>query len=395
MPNHPTRNDRRKGEDRSETLIIPHITKEMVQKAQQMADQGASRAEIEQAIFAMQQAPFQPEPPQTPPPRRGFRGFGRREAAPMETLPPTPTVTPAEKTADTTDAEPTLAFAPQPAPQQEPLSAQELPQQDEPQAETPEQPVPPTAAEPPQPPQPAATPAQPAAERPKAATRSSSRVPRSYQEAEADLNEKIRRDHIWLSNPVMVRGLGLAPVIGAALDGRRALMLCMACLILVTLTRPIAVAVCHLTKNRWRPVIYCYTAAVLYIPTYILLYRIFGADMSMLGIYLPILTVDPAIVKRMEFTELEPVSTALRHGWNNALGMCAALLLVGCLREFLATGSVFYYVVLNRTLLPMAALPAGGFVLLGVLAACWCAVVNLYNNYKHEEVRRLYAKRKS
>ena len=393
MPNHPTRNDRRKGEDRSETLIIPHITKEMVQKAQQMADQGASRAEIEQAIFAMQQAPFQPEPPQTPPPRRGFRGFGRREAAPIET-PPTPTVTPPEKPA-ATDAEPTVAFAPQSEPQQEPLPAQEPPQQSEPQEETPEQPAPPTAAEPPQPPQTAAAPAQPAAEQPKTAPRSSSRIPRSYQEAEADLNEKIRRDHIWLSNPVMVRGLGLAPVIGAALDGRRALMLCVACLILVTLTRPIAVAVCHLTKNRWRPIIYCYTAAVLYIPTYILLYRIFGADMSMMGIYLPILTVDPAIVKRMEFTELEPVSTALRHGWNNALGMCAALLLVGCLREFLATGSVFYYVILNRTLLPMAALPAGGFVLLGVLAACWCAVVNLYNNYKHEEVRRLYAKRKS
>ena len=393
MPNHPTRNDRRKGEDRSETLIIPHITKEMVQKAQQMADQGASRAEIEQAIFAMQQAPFQPEPPQTPPPRRGFRVFGRREAAPIET-PPTPTVTPPEKPA-AADAEPTVAFAPQSEPREEPLPAQEPPQQEEPQAETPEQPAPQTAAEPPQPPQTAVTPAQPAAERPKTAPRSSSRIPRSYQEAEADLNEKIRRDHIWLSNPVMVRGLGLAPVIGAALDGRRALMLCVACLILVTLTRPIAVAVCHLTKNRWRPIIYCYTAAVLYIPTYILLYRIFGADTSMLGIYLPILTVDPAIVKRMEFTELEPVSTALRHGWNNALGMCAALLLVGCLREFLATGSVFYYVILNRTLLPMAALPAGGFVLLGVLAACWCAVVNLYNNYKHEEVRRLYAKRKS
>lgn len=387
MPNHSTRNDRRKGEDRSETLIIPHITKEMVQKAQQMADQGASRAEIEQAIFAMHQTPTRPEPPQTPTPRRAGMELGRREAASTET-PPTPAESPAEKPAETTDAEPTLAFAPQPEPQQVPL------QQGEPQAETPEQPVPPTVAEPPQPPQTAATPAQPAAERPKAAPRSSSRVPRSYQEAEAELNEKIRRDHIWLSNPVMVRGLGMAPVIGAALDGRRALMLCLACLILVTLTRPIAVAVCHQTKNRWRPIIYCYTAAVLYIPTYILLNRIFGADMSMLGIYLPILTVDPAIVKRMEFTELEPVSTALRHGWNNALGMCAALLLVGCLREFLATGSVFYHVILHRTLLPMAAQPAGGFVLLGVLAACWCAVVNLYNNYKHEEVRRLYAERK-
>lgn len=356
MPNHPTRNDRRKGEERSETLIIPHITKEMVQKAQQMADQGASRAEIEQAIFAMQQAPFQPEVPQTPPPRKGFMGFARRKvpAAPI--------------------AEPTVSDEPTPA-----------------------EVAPPEPTEPPEPMQPEA-PSAPQTKRPAAAPKQAvhpaARAPRTYQQAEAELNERIRRDHIWLSNPVMVRGLGLALVIGAALDGKRALMLCVASLILVALTRPVAVAICHLTQNRWRPVIYCYTAAVLYIPTYILMYRMFGADLSVLGIYLPILTVDPAIVKRMEFTELESVSTAFRHGYNNALGMCAALLLVGCLREFLATGAIFGHVVIHRTLLPMAALPAGGFVLLGVLAAVWLASVNLYKDFKHEEVRRLYANRK-
>ena len=76
---------------------------------------------------------------------------------------------------------------------------------------------------------------------------------RSYAAAEASLNERIRADHIWLSNPVLVRGLGMAPVIGAALDGQRALMLCIASLILVTFTRVLAVAICHLTKNRFRP----------------------------------------------------------------------------------------------------------------------------------------------
>lgn len=88
---------------------------------------------------------------------------------------------------------------------------------------------------------------------------------RSYAAAEAALNERIRADHIWLSNPVLVRGLGMAPVIGAALDGQRALMLCIASLILVTFTRVLAVAICHLTKNRFRPVVYCYSAALLYI----------------------------------------------------------------------------------------------------------------------------------
>ena len=49
---------------------------------------------------------------------------------------------------------------------------------------------------------------------------------------------------------------------------------------------------------------------------------------------------------------------AFRHGFNNALGMCVVLLIVGCLRELLATGAVFGNVILHNALLPLAALPA-------------------------------------
>ena len=232
----------------------------------------------------------------------------------------------------------------------------------------------------------------PTAEKPK--TVQPANKPKTRKEAEEELAQNIHDDHLWLNNPVMVRGLGLAPIVAAAVSGQNAWMLCAATILLVTATRMLAVAICHLTGNRFRPVIYCYTAALLYIPTYVLLYALFGADLTLLGIYLPILVVEPAIVKRMEFSELEPVKEALRHGFNNALGMCVVLLLVGCLRELLATGAVFGHVVMHNALLPLAALPAGGFVILGVMAACWCAAANLYTDYKHEEVRRLYADRK-
>ena len=463
MPMQQNPNNRRRGEERNETLIIPHITKEMVETARRMAERGASRAEIERAIAAMQAgkpaaeaehgaaagqtAPAAPKPsivqqqkpavPQrntaahsdtviiptsrpryTAAERRAMleevqRRQAEREAArraeaqeeesrfrtyrdreygatpapkPPAPKPAAPAVT-AARPADSTRTvmlprdelrtaakKPAAAPAPQPAPGTQPAPRPA-------QTQTIQQPA--TAQKPTQ------KPAAPPAAKPKPTG-----APRNYAEAEAQLNERIRADHIWLSNPVLVRGLGLAPVIGAALDGQRALMLCIAALILVTFTRVLAVAVCHLTKNRFRPVIYCYSAALLYIPTYVLLYRLFGTDLSLLGIYLPILVVEPAIVKRMEFSELEPVKDAFRHGFNNALGMCIVLLLVGCLRELLATGAVFGNVILHNALLPMAALPAGGFVIFGILAAVWCAAANLYTDYKHEEVRRLYADRK-
>ena len=438
MPNLQNRNNRRKKDESSQTLIIPHITKEMLEKARTMAANGASRAEIEQAIAQMQAekngtaVPAAQEPQPEPDARRIIptsrpryteeerkalleqmqqeqeqREAARREEATKRTARPAwnfsvpkphrPAATPEPPQGE-------AAAAPQP-PASEPVSPEESAAAQA--VETPRTPVHDAPEEPtrivePVREQPRETPAEvPAKPAPKpqpapqpAASRRRAGVLRSRSEAEAELNEKIRSDHIWLSNPVMVRGLGLAPVVGAALDGERALILCVACLLLVTFTRVVAVAVCHLSKNRFRPLIYCYVAALLYIPVYILLYELFGNNLTMLGIYLPILVVEPAIVKRMEFTELESIRDAWRHGFNNGIGMCAALLIVGCLREFLATGAVFGHPVLHAALLPLAAQPAGGFVLVGVIAAGWCAVANAYTEYKREEVRRLYADRK-
>ena len=463
MPNPQNRNDRRKGEERSETLIIPHITKEMLETARRMAEEGASRAEIEKAISAMQ-SPAQPVPSPASRPAQHAAPAPQPMAAPPERkhrIIPTsrPRLSAEERAALRQQMQmgETQAETPQPEPEQEALrqeaarraanrpawfgrrqtaqndsqeaarrAAQALaaaprapetpaaPKVDEPTGtrtiaipkqrtvSRPAEPAPeatrvmsaarpqPTPAEPA--PQSAARTEGPAGEPAPATEPRKNAVPRSRTEAENDLNEKIRRDHIWLSNPVMVRGLGMAPIVGAALDGHHALMLCVASLLLITFTRVLAVAVCHLTKNRFRPVIYSYAAALLYIPVYVLMYQLFGADLSLLGIYLPLLVVEPAIVKRMEFAELEPVSAAFRHGFNNSLGMCAALLIVGCLRELLATGAVFGNQVIYAAPLPLAAQPSGGFVLVGAIAAVWCAIANLYTNYKHEEVRRLYAK---
>ena len=446
--------NKRRGEERSETLIIPHITKEMLEVARSMAEKGASRAEIEAAIAAMQagKTPAVPtdtaptaakkpivQPQAAPAPKRNeaahrgsgiiptsrprytaaerramleevqrrqaereaarqaeaqaeedrFRGYRDREygtnpaAYPPPPIREKPAPKPAVPAVDSTRtvqmpkaAKPAAAPAPQPTSAQPDAQATRV--------------VPPVqAAAPAAPAEHTAHPEPAPAPKPKKPG-----TPHGYAAAEAALNERIRADHIWLSNPVLVRGLGMAPVIGAALDGERALMLCIASLILVTFTRVLAVAICHLTKNRFRPVVYCYSAALLYIPTYVLLYVLFGSDLTMLGIYLPIMVVEPAIVKRMEFSDLESVKDAFRHGFNNALGMCVVLLIVGCLRELLATGAVFGNVILHSALLPLAALPAGGFVIVGILAAIWCAVANLYTDYKHEEVRRLYADRK-
>ena len=223
------------------------------------------------------------------------------------------------------------------------------------------------------------------------APRNPSDPPRSQKEAQAQLWRQIHDNHLWLNNPVMMRGLGLAPLVVAAINGKNALMLCVAAILLLTTTRVLAVALCHITGNRFRPVIYCYSAALLYIPTYILLYSFFGTDLTILGIYLPILIVEPVIIKRMESDTLETIGEAFRRGINNTFGLCIPVLLVGCLRELLATGTVFGNQVFQVSLLPLASQPAGGFILVGIIAAVWTAVANAYVHYKQQEVKRRYA----
>lgn len=213
-------------------------------------------------------------------------------------------------------------------------------------------------------------------------------------QAEAELYQSIHDDHLWLNNPVMVRGLGLAPIVAMASDGNRALMLCAAAILLLTATRVLAVAICHLTGNRFRAMVYAYSAAIVYVPAYLILYQLFGTDLTLLGIYLPMMVVEPVIIKRLEATELETIGEAFRRGINNTVGLCVAILLVGALRELLGLGTVFNQPVLRVAPLPLVSQPAGGFLVLGMLAALWTAVGGAYVHYKREEVRHLYADRK-
>ena len=120
--------------------------------------------------------------------------------------------------------------------------------------------------------------------------------------------------------------------------------------------------------------VYSYAAAIVYIPAYIILYNLFGADLSLLGIYLPMLVVEPAVIKRMESNDLETVGEAFRRGINNTIGICFSVLLVGVVRELLAEGT--------------------GFIIIGLIAAVWTAIGGAYVHYKIEEVRHLYGNRR-
>ena len=108
-----------------------------------------------------------------------------------------------------------------------------------------------------------------------------------------------------------------------------------------------------------------------------------------LGIYLPMLVVEPLLTYRFGRVQ-ETMRKAVSKGLRITVGYALILFIVGCLREWLALGSVFG-IQLSRSVLPMASMPAGGFIVLGVLCAVWRTLARKYKNYLTSEARGLMA----
>ena len=112
-------------------------------------------------------------------------------------------------------------------------------------------------------------------------------------------------DRVFLNNPVVMQGMGLAPLVVLATTGKNALMLAVAVALLLTPSRMLACLVSRLFPLRDeqpapeelekkllpRALVYSGSAAVVYLAAYPILNAVFGTDLLMLGIYLPMLVV--------------------------------------------------------------------------------------------------------
>lgn len=210
-------------------------------------------------------------------------------------------------------------------------------------------------------------------------------------------------DRVFKNNPVVMQGMGLAPLVVLATTGKNALMLAVAVALLLTPSRMLACLVSRLFPLRDeqpapeelekkllpRALVYSGSAAVVYLAAYPILNAVFGTDLLMLGIYLPMLVVEPLLTYRFGRVQESP-RKALSKGVRITVGYSLLLLLLGCVREWLSAGTVFGHL-LSRPILPMAGMPAGGFIVLGVLCAVWRALAKKQKDYLTSEARGLMA----
>lgn len=198
-----------------------------------------------------------------------------------------------------------------------------------------------------------------------------------------------RVDRLFLNNPVVMQGLGLAPLVVAATSMKNAAILAVAVMLLLMPTRVIAAFLSRFAYFRFRGFTYSVTAAVLYIGVLYIINMMYpSADVLSVGMYLPLLVVEPIIIKRYERPQKERVSTAFKKGILTSLGFIIVLVLIGFLREFLGSGSLYGVQLLKDAPLPFLRLTSGGFIILGIVIAIWRACVNAYKKYINMGAKR-------
>lgn len=204
-------------------------------------------------------------------------------------------------------------------------------------------------------------------------------------------DDTVRRRKVFLSNPVFIKGLALAPLVVAATSVKNGIILSIAVICLLTPARFVTSIITRRMSIPLKTFFYPFISAIIFAFVYYFMYRYLGSQVLMLGVYLPILIVDPLIVKNFEKTRKEDALYSIINGLRNTAGFVVACLIISAVREILAFGTVAGYAVFKAGLLPMAQYSFGGFLVIGVLCAVWAQLVK---NYKYKvEVEALHDER--
>ena len=199
-------------------------------------------------------------------------------------------------------------------------------------------------------------------------------------------DDTVRRKKVTLSNPVFIKGLALAPIAVAATTFKNSFNLSLMVIMLLTPTRVITSLITRRMSVPLKTFFYPLVSALVFGAAYYAMYRMMGVTAFSLGVYLPILVVDPLIVKNFEKTRKESFLYSVINGLRNTGGFVVACLLLGSVRELLAVGTVGGIQIMKVSLLPMARHSFGGFLIIGLISALWKMCIGIYHDKLEREV---------
>lgn len=178
-------------------------------------------------------------------------------------------------------------------------------------------------------------------------------------------------DQFLLGNPILERGLVIAPIVVTCTTLLNGFVLSAAFSIITILTIGLSYFIPKKLPYTIRVILNAAIAALIFVPTACLVRRFWPESIYQLGVYLPLLATNSLIVQKSESRyHRQKFSVMLIQLVTAALGFSAVAILVGAVREIFGKGML-----LGKPLeglswtIPSLLLPFCGFLLVGFLAA--------------------------
>lgn len=204
-------------------------------------------------------------------------------------------------------------------------------------------------------------------------------------------------DGLAKQNVVLMTGIVTAPVIIAATSFKKGVVIALAFAIISFLT----ILTCSFVPKKivytLRVIIYALVGSVYYIPTVLLLEKIFPLTVELIGIYMPLIITNALIFSKTESRfYLESKSKMIIDVIMFIAGFSVICTLTGAFREMICFGTLAGIKLLDISI-PAFEAPFGGFILVGIMAGMFRALYNYLRNRRikqNKELERAEALRK-
>lgn len=175
---------------------------------------------------------------------------------------------------------------------------------------------------------------------------------------------------VLAKNPVLVGTIGLCPVVAICTSLKAALIMSAITIVTLIIAQLITSLVLKHLQQWMRLGLYTLIGMLVVIPSMILVDKFSPETMLALGIYLPLLAVNPLIVRNCEREAVETnIGRSLMTSICAGLGYSAVLIVVGFVRELIGAGTVWGHKVPFIMPAESFLMPMGGFIVIAYLAS--------------------------
>lgn len=200
---------------------------------------------------------------------------------------------------------------------------------------------------------------------------------------------KITLDGLLFNNPTFMLVLGTCPTLGLISSATSAAGMGLTVVVILTLSNILISAMRKIIPNEVRIPAYIVIIATLVTLARMVLEKLVPDLYDSLGGFLALIVVNCIILGRAEaFANKHNVLESAVDGLANGFGFTAALTVMGIVCEFLGSGSLFGFKIMNFTI-GMFSTPAGAFIIYGLSIAVFTYVMDVFMRSRRVKQNRL------